>query len=156
MSQLKIQPSPAFEKRFNSESPQYAKNAKFCLIKLVAWDVICNSTVIPKVPLTRLLIQRVAVVWIKRKSFWVLCISHRRTCMKGLSEKFTHIGNRYDIRTIFKTKHNLRSSIMKTRPERGLQQTAQCVYSTTCECGRNCTGERGRPLAVWAISKRVF
>jgi hypothetical protein len=35
--------------------------------------------------------------------------------VKGVSEKFKRIGNRYNIRTIFKTKHKLRSSLMKTR-----------------------------------------
>jgi hypothetical protein len=45
--------------------------------------------------------------------------------VKGVSEKFKRIGNRYNIRTIFKTKHTLRSSLMKTRPERDPQQTAQ-------------------------------
>jgi AraC-like DNA-binding protein len=38
---------------------------------------------------------------------------------------------------------------MKTRPERDLQQMAQCVYTIRCECGRSYTGETGRPLAVW-------
>jgi hypothetical protein len=56
--------------------------------------------------------------------------------VKGVSEKFKRIGNRYNIRTIFKTKHKLRSSLMKTRPERELQQTARCVYSIPCECGK--------------------
>jgi hypothetical protein len=31
--------------------------------------------------------------------------------MKGISEKVKHIGNRYNIRTVFKTKHTLRSSL---------------------------------------------
>jgi hypothetical protein len=56
--------------------------------------------------------------------------------VKGASEKFKRIGNRYNIRTIFKTKHELRSSLMKTRPERDPQQTARCIYSIPCECGR--------------------
>jgi predicted GIY-YIG superfamily endonuclease len=68
--------------------------------------------------------------------------------VKGVSEKFKCIGNRYNIRTIFKTKHTLSSSRMKTRPERDQQQTAQCVYSIPCECGRSYIGETGRPLAV--------
>jgi hypothetical protein len=33
--------------------------------------------------------------------------------VKGISEKFRCIGNRYNIRTIFKTKHKLRSSLIK-------------------------------------------
>jgi predicted GIY-YIG superfamily endonuclease len=37
---------------------------------------------------------------------------------------------------------------MKTRPERDPLQTAQCVYSIPCECGRSYIGETGRPLAV--------
>jgi hypothetical protein len=52
------------------------------------------------------------------------------------------------IRTTFKTKHTLRSSLMKTRPEREPLQTAQCIYSILCECGRSYIGETGRPLAV--------
>jgi hypothetical protein len=43
--------------------------------------------------------------------------------VKGVSEEFKRIGNRYEIRTIFKAKHKLRSSLMKTRPERDPQQT---------------------------------
>jgi hypothetical protein len=37
---------------------------------------------------------------------------------------------------------------MKTRRDRDLQQTAQCVYSILCECGRSYIGETGRPLAA--------
>jgi hypothetical protein len=68
--------------------------------------------------------------------------------VKIVSEKFKRIGNRYNIRTIFKTKHKFRSSVMNIRPERDTQQTAQCVYSIPCECGRSYIGETGRPLAV--------
>jgi hypothetical protein len=37
---------------------------------------------------------------------------------EGVPEKFKRIRNQYYIRTIFETKHTLRSSLMKTRPER--------------------------------------
>jgi hypothetical protein len=67
--------------------------------------------------------------------------------VKGVSEKFKRIGYRY-IRTIFKTKHALRSSLMKTRPERSPLQTALRIYSIPCECGRSYIEETGRPLAV--------
>jgi hypothetical protein len=40
--------------------------------------------------------------------------------VKGVSERFRRIGNRYNIRTIFKTKRALRSSLMRTRAERDL------------------------------------
>jgi predicted GIY-YIG superfamily endonuclease len=68
--------------------------------------------------------------------------------VKGVSEKFKPIANRYNIRAIFKTKHTLRSSLMQSRPERDRQQTAQCIYSIPCECGRSYNGETSRPLAV--------
>jgi hypothetical protein len=61
---------------FTTECPPYTKNNKVCLMKLVARDIIFSSTVIPKVPLTRLLIPRVAVVQIKRKSLWALHVYH--------------------------------------------------------------------------------
>jgi hypothetical protein len=43
---------------------------------------------------------------------------------------------------------------MKTKLERDPQQTAQCVYSIPCECGRSYTGETGRTLAVWLCEPR--
>jgi hypothetical protein len=63
--------------------------------------------------------------------------------MKGVSEKFKSIVNRYNIRSIFKAELNLRSSVMKTRPETDPQQTAQCVYIIPCECGTSYTGAVG-------------
>jgi predicted GIY-YIG superfamily endonuclease len=68
--------------------------------------------------------------------------------VKGISEKFKRIVNRYNITTLFKTKNALRSSLMKARPESDPQQTAQCIYSIPCECGRSYIGETGTPLAV--------
>jgi hypothetical protein len=58
-----------------------------------------SSVVISKVSLTRLLIPRKAVVKIKRKNLWTLTyIKHAN----GITEKFKLIGNRYNIKTIFK------------------------------------------------------
>jgi predicted GIY-YIG superfamily endonuclease len=68
--------------------------------------------------------------------------------VNGVSEKFRHIGKRYNFRTIFKTKHTLKGSLMKTRLDRDPLQTAQCIYSIPCECGRSYIGETSRPLAV--------
>jgi hypothetical protein len=68
--------------------------------------------------------------------------------MKNISEKLKLIGNRYNIRMIFKTKSTLTSSLMKTRPGRDPQQAAQCVYIIPCECGKDYIGETGRLLAV--------
>jgi hypothetical protein len=68
--------------------------------------------------------------------------------VKGIAEKFRRIGNRFQIRTIFKTKHTLRSTLMKTGPIRNAQQTKKCVYSIPCECGRCYIGETSRSLEV--------
>jgi hypothetical protein len=68
--------------------------------------------------------------------------------VNGISERFKLIGNHNNIRTIFKSKHTLRSSLMKTRLERDPQQMAHCIYSISCECGRSYIGKTGRPLAV--------
>jgi hypothetical protein len=43
---------------------------------------------------------------------------------------------------------------MKTRPERDPQQTAQCIFSIPCECGKSYIGETGRPLAMWLHEHR--
>jgi hypothetical protein len=106
--------------------------------------VTFSSRVIPKVSLTQLLIPRVAVIQIKRKRLWAVYIPYG----KSASEKFKCIENHYNIRAIFKTKHTLRSSLMKTRPEREPQQMARCIYSIPCECGRSYSGKTGRPLAT--------
>jgi hypothetical protein len=81
--------------------------------------------------------------------------------VKSVSEKLKHIGNWYNIRTIFKIKQTLRSSHMKTRQERDLQQTAQCIYTIPCDCGTSYISKPGRPLAMQlhelgTISKRVL
>jgi hypothetical protein len=68
--------------------------------------------------------------------------------VKGTSEKFSRIGNRFNLRTIFKTKHTLCGTLMKTGPVREVQQTKQCVYSIPCDCCRCYIGETSRPLEV--------
>jgi hypothetical protein len=68
--------------------------------------------------------------------------------VKGISEKFRRIRNRFIVRTIFKTKHTLRGTLMKTGPLSDAQQTKQCVYSIPCDCGRCYIGETGIPLEV--------
>jgi hypothetical protein len=68
--------------------------------------------------------------------------------VKGISDKFKRIGNRYTIRTIFKSKYTLRNTLMRTRPMSDPQLTAQCIYNIPCECGRSYVGETGRQLSV--------
>jgi hypothetical protein len=68
--------------------------------------------------------------------------------VKGTSKKFRRIGNRFNFRTIFKTKQTLRGRLTKTGPVRDAQQTKQCVYSIQCDCGRCYIGETSRLLQV--------
>jgi hypothetical protein len=80
------------------------------------------------------LIPRVAVIWIKSKSFWACVCPICEWCFREVQ---TYRGIRYNNWLIFRTKHTLRSSLMKTWPEIYPQQTAQCIYSIPCECGRS-------------------
>jgi hypothetical protein len=64
------------------------------LKKSATWEVTSSSTVIHKFSSTRSLILRVAVVWTKSRSLWVVYIPH----VKGVSEKFWRVGNQYNIR----------------------------------------------------------
>jgi hypothetical protein len=64
--------------------------------------------------------------------------------MKGILEKFQHIGNHYNIRTIFKVKHTLMSSLMRTRPKRDLHYMAHWICSIPCECGSSYISEIDR------------
>jgi hypothetical protein len=127
-------------------------------MKLITWDVIFGFMVIPKDLLTPLLVPWVVVFRIKRKSLLGLYISHM--CEGCISEKFKPTGSRYNIRTTFKTKHILRSSLMKTRSERAPQQTARCVYSIPVNVAEATLAEQADfwpcgSVNTGTISKRV-
>jgi hypothetical protein len=66
----------------------------------------------------------------------------------GISEKFRSIGNRLNLRNIFKTKHTPRGTLMEPGPVRDAQQTKQFVCSIPCDCGRSYSGETSRSLEV--------
>ena len=68
--------------------------------------------------------------------------------VKGLSEKIRRIGNRYKVRTTFKTKDTVRGKLTKVKPDNENQRTKDCVYEIPCECGRTYIGETKRPLKV--------
>jgi hypothetical protein len=106
-------------------------------MKLVALGVIFSLTIIPAVDYPHSRRNRVG------KPLGSVHIPH----VESVSGKSKRVGNRFNIRTIFGTKHALRSSLMKTRPERNQQQTPQWVISVPCECGRSFIGETGRLLA---------
>ena len=66
----------------------------------------------------------------------------------GVSEQLRRVGNRYNIRTAFKSSRTLRELMIKTKPENEDQKTKNCVYSVPCQCGREYIGETSRPLRV--------
>jgi hypothetical protein len=68
--------------------------------------------------------------------------------IKGISEKYRRIGNRFNARTIVKIKQALRGTLMKTGPVRHAKQRKQCVYSIPCDCGGYYMGESSRSLEV--------
>jgi hypothetical protein len=55
--------------------------------------------------------------------------------VKGFSEKFRRIANKYNIRTIFKTEQTLRSVLMKTRRKENDRKnnTAECVCANVAD-----------------------
>jgi hypothetical protein len=70
-------------------------------------------------------------------------------CVKGISENFRCIGDSYNFKTVFKTKHSLWDMLMRAEPARSPHQMENCICSIPCECGRNCIGEMRKWLAVW-------
>jgi predicted GIY-YIG superfamily endonuclease len=68
--------------------------------------------------------------------------------VKGISKKFRRVGERYNTKTVFKTRQTLRTFSTRTRPHREVQDMRQCIYSIPCESGRCYIGETGRPLGV--------
>jgi hypothetical protein len=54
--------------------------------------------------------------------------------VKGISDKFKRIGNKYNIKTVFKTKHTLRDIFVRTKLHtKSQQQIKHCIYSIPCE-----------------------
>jgi hypothetical protein len=43
-------------------------------------------------------------------------------------------GSHYNIRTVFKTKHSLKGTLMAARKYRDFQQTRQCVCGISFDC----------------------
>jgi hypothetical protein len=59
------------------------------------------------------------------------------TYIRGFSEKFKRISNLYNIKTVFKSWHSLRNSLMRTRPTSAIQETSNYIYNIFYECGRS-------------------
>jgi hypothetical protein len=54
-------------------------------------------------------------------------------CVKGVSGNLKRIGNRYNIKAIFKIKYSHRNLLIKTRPKRDPQHKVQCVPVNVAE-----------------------
>ena len=65
-----------------------------------------------------------------------------------MSDKIRRIGNRFNVRTVFKTTNTLPSILSKTKPFNEQQHSKNCIYSIPCECGKYYIGETSRPLEV--------
>jgi hypothetical protein len=61
--------------------------------------------------------------------------------VKGLTEKFKRIGNRYNVRIVFRIKHTLKGSLTKTRSKNRFRMRRSNAYSIPCECGTSYIGE---------------
>jgi hypothetical protein len=105
--------------------PPYAENDKSCIMKFVAWDVSVCSLVFPKVSLSLLSICRPSSEEAPLGPLYPPYVN-------DISEKFKHMGNRYDTGKNFKTKQTLRSSLTQTRTEGCPQQIAQVPMSIFC------------------------
>ena len=64
----------------------------------------------------------------------------------GISEKLRRIGNKYCIRTAFRSSTTLRSILTKTRPPNQTQESKNCIYNIPCESGKRYIRETCRPL----------
>ena len=64
----------------------------------------------------------------------------------GISEKLRRIGNKYGIRTSYRSCTTLRRVLTKTRPPNQTQESKNCIYNIPCKCGKRYIGETCRPL----------
>jgi hypothetical protein len=58
-----------------------------------------------------------------------ICIPY----IRGLSEKFKRIGEKFNIKTVFKSKYTLGNFLRKTKPNIDTMDKSQCVYRIPCE-----------------------
>jgi hypothetical protein len=78
------------------------------------------------------------------KSVCVISIPY----IPGTSEKFKRTGERFNIKTVIRTKHSLGNFLIETKPNFDTLDKSLCVYRIPCECGKEYIGETGRPLNI--------
>jgi hypothetical protein len=79
-------------------------------------------------------------------------MGHAEHCSHPICSRYfgevRRTGERFNIKTVFKTRYALRSMLIGTRRKSKVQDIRQFIYSIPCECGRYYIGKRGRPLGV--------
>jgi hypothetical protein len=64
-------------------------------------------------------------------------------CVRDISEKFKCMGNHYNVKTVFKTRHTLKYVIMSTRSEKAvLQQMTHCIIAFAVNVGEAVLGKQ--------------
>ena len=64
----------------------------------------------------------------------------------GILEKLRRIGNKYGMRTAFRSRTTLGSILTKTRPPNQTQESKNWIYNIPCECRKRYIGETCRPV----------
>jgi hypothetical protein len=106
---------------YTTELLLYAKRNKTALMKLILWDMTYSLVPIPFDLLAQLLTDwREIFLWRIKLNHSVWYPYH----MWGVFLKSLNVitVNRYNIRTVFKTRHTLKSSLVRTRPIRAPQK----------------------------------
>ena len=66
----------------------------------------------------------------------------------GLSEDIRRICSRYEIKTIFRSSHTLRRSLVSVKDRLPEETRSMVVYQVPCSCGKVYIGETKRALSV--------
>jgi len=132
-----------------TELLSHAKSNQTALTKLIFWDTSCSLSAYPIRFLDSVINRYKRNIRLKKEVLPLGFISIRYTT--GDSEPFKRIAKKCNIRNIFKKRYSMRNSLIRTRPIRAPQQTANCVWSIPCECGRSYIGETGR---MWEVRIR--
>jgi len=129
-----------------TELLSYAKSNQTALTKLIFWDTSCSLSTYPIGFLDSIINKYKRNVRLKKEVLPLGFISI--PYIRGDSEPFKRIAKKCNIRNIFKKRYAMRHSLIRTRPIRAPQQTANCVWSIPCESGRSYIGQTGRPWEV--------
>jgi len=65
-----------------------------------------------------------------------------------LSEKIKKLGNKNNIRVVFKSKETIKSKIVNFKPKSKKLSPKEVIYNIPCECGKSYIGETGRTVEV--------